>query len=388
MLRAALLPLGVCLVCLPQPGAALERVYPGETWERRTPAEAGFEPEALQAAMDYAAAVPELTDLNCASVHRDGYLVAEVYAEGRGPEDTTTIFSTSKPVVASLLGALQRDGALDVGQRASDYISEWVGTESAEVTIDQLLRHDSGRFFFDWYLDAEYSQSMPSQTAYALVLAQSHPPGTTYAYNQMAFQSLERVLTEAAGVSAPELTQRELWSPLQFESDTFWWAEGFEWPPGSGEPGPATDPILYGGMTTSCRDLARFCHLWLQRGEWAEGQRVFTDEFYEIGINPPDRGGSRYHWSSPPNYNAGGAFGQFCSFNPENGVVLTRLGGTDGPGPFSAGVFTELVMEALSATEDRGSYNATASKLELAARAAEEAALERKSAKAKGQAGQ
>ena len=45
-------------------------------------------------------------------------------------------------------------------------------------------------------------------------------------------------------------------------------------------------------------------------------------------------------------------------------------------------------MDALSATEDRGSYNATASKLELAARAAEEAALERKSAKAKGQAGQ
>ena len=30
---------------------------------------------------------------------------------------------------------------------------------SSEVTIDQLLRHDSGRFFYDWYLDAEYSQA-------------------------------------------------------------------------------------------------------------------------------------------------------------------------------------------------------------------------------------
>ena len=61
----------------------------------------------------------------------------------------------------------------------------------------------------------------------------------------LPFQALERVLTEAAGgVSVPELTERELWGPLQFESDTFWQAEGFEWPPGSGIPGPETDPIV------------------------------------------------------------------------------------------------------------------------------------------------
>ena len=191
-----------------------------------------------------------------------------------------------------------------------------------------------------------------------------------------------QVLTEASGTSVPELTRRELWAPLEFESDTFWWSEGFEWPPGSGETGPPTDPIVYGGMTTSCRDLARFCHLWLQRGEWADGHRVFTDEFYEIGINPPDRGGSRYHWSGPPNHSAGGAFGQFCSFNPENGLVMTRLGGTDGPGPFSQARFTELVMDALSDTQQKSghrgsSWNATKSRLELAARAAEEGALEK-----------
>ena len=35
------------------------------------------------------------------------------------------------------------------------------------------------------------------------------------------------------------------------------------------------------------------------------------------------------------------------SFNPENGVVLARLGGTDGPGPFSQARFTELVMASV-----------------------------------------
>lgn len=47
------------------------------------------------------------------------------------------------------------------------------------------------------------------------MLGQSHPAGTHYAYNQMAFQALERVLTVAmGGVSVPELTAREMWAPL------------------------------------------------------------------------------------------------------------------------------------------------------------------------------
>ena len=49
---------------------------------------------------------------------------------------------------------------------------------------------------------------------------------------------------------------------------------------------------------------------------------------------------------------------------------------TNGPGAYSNGVFTvtELVMSALVDGKDRGSYNATASKRELDARAKEEAA--------------
>ena len=42
-------------------GSTAERVYPGASWLRRSASEAGFDPEGLQAAMDYAAASPELT---------------------------------------------------------------------------------------------------------------------------------------------------------------------------------------------------------------------------------------------------------------------------------------------------------------------------------------
>ena len=67
---------------------------------------------------------------------------------------------------------------------------------------------------------------------------------------------------------------------------------------------------------------------------------------------------------------------RFCVLD-RTGLVLARLGGTAGPGPFSQARFTELVMAALTDPAARGSYNATQSRLELAARAAEEQRLER-----------
>jgi CubicO group peptidase (beta-lactamase class C family) len=205
-----------------------------------------------------------------------------------------------------------------------------------------------------------------------------HEPGTRYAYNQMAFQALEPILTQASGESISELTDRELWGPLGFESETFWWAKGFEWPPGSGEPGPPTDPIVYGGMTTSCRDVARFCHLWLHEGQWAAGHRVFDRAFYRKGIERGARPvAASYHWTAGPNHAAYGAFDQMCSFNPENGVVTTRLGGVgnnDEGGTSRA--FIDMVMGALAEPSDRGSYNATAHRAQFEAAAAREKGVE------------
>lgn len=158
-----------------------QMVHPGAQWERRGAAEAGFSPELLQEAMDYVAlTLPGLSDFYCASVHRDGFLVAEAYnptpvenpqdpnpGAPRTPESTSVIFSTSKPVIATLVGSLERDGLLSTEQLASEYIEQWRSPNNASaVTIDMLLRHDSGRFFYDWYLDAEFSQSFPSQTDY------------------------------------------------------------------------------------------------------------------------------------------------------------------------------------------------------------------------------
>lgn len=375
--------------------AAAQPHYPGAEWERRSAAEAGFDSGRLQDAFDYVALDnPVASDFYCASVHRDGYLIQDAYnptpnpgAPGgdgpRTPESKSVIFSTSKPVIASLIGWLEMVGLVTTEDAASDFIEQWVGGNSSGVTIDMLLRHDSGRFFYDWYLDAEFSQSMPSQTDYGLVLAQMHEPGSTYAYNQMAFQALERVITEAApdGMDVPALTQRELWGPLSFETDTFWWAEGFEWPPDSGLPGPPTDPIVYGGMTTSCRDLARFCHLWLHKGEWEGGHRVFSDDFYEKALETGPRGHSTYHWSAGPNHGAGGAFDQVCSFNPENGVVVTRLGGTGNTGGGgNAAQFITRVMEALADPADRGSFNATRHAAEFRTMTARELPLERAAA--------
>ena len=51
--------------------------------------------------------------------------------------------------------------------------------------------------------------------------------------------------------------------------------------------------ITPGGLTTSCRDLARFGHLWLHRGRWGTGAgevaALFTPEFVRATSKAPSQ---------------------------------------------------------------------------------------------------
>lgn len=94
------------------------------------------------------------------------------------------------------------------------------------------------------------------QTAYAIKLKQEYPPGTHDQYNQMAYQTLQRVFETATNNTFQNASQHELYGPLQFESKTYWQTNSFFINV------PQKHPLVYGGVTTSCPDLARFGTLW------------------------------------------------------------------------------------------------------------------------------
>lgn len=328
------------LVCCCLIGRASAQKYPGAGWERATPESQGMSTSKLEEAFRYAGGLLG-TDSHCASVHRNGYLLMDGHWGFHDELSTHIVWSVSKAFTSTLIGIAERDGLLNTEDLAAKYIQEWRNLDNGaqNITIDMLLRHDSGRYY-DPVTDFVISQFQRSQTDFAIGLRQRHDPGTHYQYNQMAIQTLERVLTLATNSSVPDITAKELFGPLQFASDAYWQQKSVVLP-------IPNDPIMYGGMWTSCHDLARFGTLWLHQGVWEGGHRVFTDEFYVKGTNlpPAPRPGRRYHWGGPPNYRANGMGDQLVVFNPEKQLIITRMGGPFGL-VFSGSEFVNMVMDS------------------------------------------
>src|SRR6266511_2499266 len=112
--------------------------YPGADWARVDPTTAGFDP----AVLDDIAAEAQANASDCLMVIRHGELVADWYWNGKTPTTTQEIFSTTKSITSTLVGIAQADGDLDIHDRASDYIPQWVGTPAADITIEDLLSND------------------------------------------------------------------------------------------------------------------------------------------------------------------------------------------------------------------------------------------------------
>ena len=347
-----------------------------DVWARVTPAEANMDASKLDAALANAGNGLVASETYCVSVHRDGKLVADQYWQKTGPvgdSDADTdvdeftplvVWSTSKAVTHTMVGIAEKAGLLSTDDKASDYIEEWKGTDSEEVLVDMLMRHDSGRYY-DLITDFVLSQFQESQTDFAVNMPitplcprgcpQQHAPGSTYAYNQMGIQNLHRVLQRATGEeNFNKYATEQLFSKLSMESQAYFMERSVGTPFIDAIPSENTDPLLYGGVHMSCKDLARFGQLWLNRGQW-NGTEIFTDEFYEKALRsaPAGRAGRSYHWGGGPNHRAEGLGGQFVSFNPEKNLVITRIGGMLGT-TFSAGQLVNDVMDSL--LDGYGSY--------------------------------
>jgi len=224
--------------------------------------------------------------------------------------------------MATMIGTAERDAKLNTSDLMIKYVPEWNNDKSKNITMETVMRHCSGRYY-DEIADFVTPQLQNDQTAYSIKLSQAYPAGTHDQYNQMAYQTLQQVYEIATGNKVEASTQAEIWGPLQFESKTFWQTHSFF----IGL--PQKHPLIYGGITTSCADLARFGHLWLNHGNWS-GHTVFTEAFYQKALSQPvyPFGNARRYgnWGGPPNIKSEGLGRNIIVFNPTNGLVFTRIG--------------------------------------------------------------
>lgn len=297
-----------------------------------------------QAVLDDVAAQAESGDSNCLVVTRDGRLVNEWYWNNTGPQSTQEVFSASKSFTNVLAGIASDDGDLEVEDRASKWIPEWVGTPSEDVTVEELLNNTSGRYqdFESDYI--RMAAQAVDKTAFSIELEQQYDPGTTWVYNNAAIQTLEAVISGATGEDVAELAQERLFEPLGMSHSG--WARD-----------RAGNPMTFMGVQSTCRDMARFGLMALNKGNW-NGEQIVSQDWMDRStgdssqelnsaygwlwwLNRPgtvlgadtagggsdSSGGSQLVNGAPEDmFFALGLGGQVIAIDPSSRTVVTRLG--------------------------------------------------------------
>jgi CubicO group peptidase (beta-lactamase class C family) len=267
-------------------------------------------------------------------------IVGEWYWNDWDERNEHNVFSVTKSITSAVVGIAQDRGELDIREKASNYITEWIGTDSEDVTIQNLISNDSGRH---WDLITDYVRNYflaYDKTAMAIGLGQQYVPGTVWIYNNSAIQTLERVLNRATGEDVAVYAERHLFDPLGMAS-----SYGRD---------PAGNPITYADVSASCRDMARFGYLYLRGGRWSDGTQIVSEDWVEESIRPSTPLNVAYgymwwlnrdgHWVAPSSpdhieregrpmpdlpedvFRASGAFNQIILVDPTTDIVFTRTG--------------------------------------------------------------
>jgi CubicO group peptidase (beta-lactamase class C family) len=244
-------------------GGSAGVTYPGAEWATTDPAEAGLDPAAL-GRLDAAA---EAAGSTCLVVTRDGEVVDEQYWDGGAADEPREAFSVTKSITSTLVGIAQDEGDLSLDDPATDYIPEWRDTDSAAVTIRNLVSNDSGRH---WDLGTDYAQmavQARDKTGFAIGLGQDVPPGQVWAYNNSAIQTLSQVLGEATGEDPADYAASRIFGPIGMRDSTM-------------NKDAAGNTLTFMGLRTTCLDLARFGYLMLNGGRW-EGEQVVSQDWVD-----------------------------------------------------------------------------------------------------------
>lgn len=298
---------------------------------------------AIRAAIDRAFAEPDPAhprNTKAVVVLHDGRLIAERYAPGYGPDTPIWAHSVTKSLINALVGILVREGRLRLEQPAP--VSAWQppGNPHRAITIDQLLRMDSGLPFdeTDGALNPLTRMVFLERdmAGYAARMPLAYTPGTTWAYGNLDYVLLGRMVSDAAGgsaVAAEQFARRELFAPLGMAHTVI-------------QADADGTLIGSGGSYGTARDFARFGQLYLDDG-MADGRRILPagwvdyshsqtlDTGYGAGFWLNIKHDTRVPvWNAPwgmpqlpkDMYYARGAFGQYVVIVPSEKLVVVRMG--------------------------------------------------------------
>jgi CubicO group peptidase (beta-lactamase class C family) len=317
----------ICLMLLAESATAAPPspadVFPGAEWSSLDPAQAGWSPDGLAAALAYAQSVGTATLL----VVRHGHIVTSLGDIASRLE----LHSMRKSLLSALIGIAVADGRIRLDATLAslgiDDVPPSLTDAEKQATVRELLESRSGVYHVALYeTQGEIRQRPPRG---------SHPVGTFWYYNNWDFNVLGAIYERAVGTSIFQAFQDRIATPIGMQ----------DYRPSDGRyvTGPASSYPAY-PFHMSARDLARFGLLYLHRGRWADRQIVpasWVAESTTAWSQTTIGSGYGYLWWTgfpdrgvpimdlPPGaFWADGARGQFVAVDPADDLVVVHQ--TDG----------------------------------------------------------
>jgi CubicO group peptidase (beta-lactamase class C family) len=263
-------------------------------------------------------------------VTQHGKILAEEYYGGMIVDTSHLLMSVSKSLIATVVGALQGEGLLDVDALLTAYVPALGDSGYAGATVRHLLDMRSGIAFSEEYLDPAAEVRLLEQAIgwaprtipdlpttmydYLLTLRQKSIHGGPFDYRSCETDVLGWVCEAASRLRMPDLMSQVLWSRLGAQNDATIGVDSV----GTG--------MFDGGINASLRDLVRFGSIFLNEGQSLTGAAVVPPSWiadtFAGGID------SRAAFAASPGDNRmpGGMYRNQCWFPYPGDNVLLCLG--------------------------------------------------------------
>lgn len=316
-------------------------VFPSKSWASATPESQGINSNSLKKAIAFIAeGLQGHGGIDTLFMVRNG----RVIWEGSECDREIQIYSATKSFTSTIFGLLIADGKLTLDTHARE-----IDPALAESYPEVRLRHfatmtsgyDSAGGSYEFDQDGRGDSWNPGPPAPAIF-----SPGTRFRYWDDAMMQFGSLLTKAAGAPLDEIFAKRIAQPIGMTQ--YRWAH-VDTPVGR---------VLgwTGSIFTSSRELARFGHLVLNRGNWNGEQLVpieWIDQATSVQVPsaipnddlPRSRGAGvyGYNWwvngvkpdgkrlwpgAPPRTFYANGLHNNVCIVVPEWKMVIARTNGS------------------------------------------------------------
>jgi CubicO group peptidase (beta-lactamase class C family) len=233
----------------------------------------------------------------------------------------------AKSITTLLLGkAIEKGHVESLDQKVTDFFPNLKGEYAEQVTVGDLASMASG---LNWDENYYSPFSITAQAYYKknvreliLGLSVDEQPGEEFKYLSGNTQLLGMVIEKATGQHLSDYLSDHFWKPMGMEEPAYWQLD-------SEESGMEKS---YCCLASNARDFARMGLLVMNKGYW-NGEQLLNSSFIDKSIQP--------RFENDPEYGYGfwleeigdqelfvmqGVLGQYVIGDPENDVLIVRLG--------------------------------------------------------------